>query len=460
MNSFLLKIQKKKNLFFFLFFFSFMLIQLVVLRLGNQAGRGYLPETLQERVYCFLQIAVIVGFLLHALLYKFLKTKKGTVGRLSALCICAVGTGILFFSPEDSVFYLVVTAVCVLFLGFVCGEVYSSMALWISDGVRPGICLGCGYAAAIALQYALQLRWTVRPLLAVSLLLCFILLALCFLIGDKENSSPSGETTDNRPVVKVVCAVVITLAMLIFINYYNTYIHHLQIVSGYTDYNVYAWPRLLMIPGMILFGWIGDIKKGRFLPISALCISVVAFLNILLIGKETNLLNMCLYYLSLTAAVSFYHMTFLRLAASARLPAPLAGTGRILDSAVVLLSVILGFSDFPPVAVLVIDIAALVVIIVFMAVGGDFNLSEAAQSKVPAAETEADPLLSLRERFGLTPSELKVLRELVTTDDKQEAIAGRLRISVSTVRHHITSIYKKTGVQTRTALCRLAAGNE
>ena len=40
----------------------------------------------------------------------------------------------------------------------------------------------------------------------------------------------------------------------------------------------------------------------------------------------------------------------------------------------------------------------------------------------------------------------------VTTD----AIAASLNMSVNTLRHHITSIYKKTGVQTRSALCKLA----
>lgn len=55
----------------------------------------------------------------------------------------------------------------------------------------------------------------------------------------------------------------------------------------------------------------------------------------------------------------------------------------------------------------------------------------------------------------ITPSELKVLRELIQTDDKQEVIASRLNISVSTLRHHITSLYKKTDVQTRLVLSNL-----
>ena len=73
----------------------------------------------------------------------------------------------------------------------------------------------------------------------------------------------------------------------------------------------------------------------------------------------------------------------------------------------------------------------------------------------PQTETETDPFSAIQESYRITPSEMKVLRELVGTDDKQDAIALRLNISVSTLRHHITSIYKKTGTQTRSALCKL-----
>ena len=42
--------------------------------------------------------------------------------------------------------------------------------------------------------------------------------------------------------------------------------------------------------------------------------------------------------------------------------------------------------------------------------------------------------------------------EIVLTNDKHEAIAG---FSISTVRHYVSSVYKKTGTQTRLALSKL-----
>ena len=174
------------------------------------------------------------------------------------------------------------------------------------------------------------------------------------------------------------------------------------------------------------------------------------------------MLNMCLYYISLTAVIAYYNLTFIRLAARTRCPAVWAVMGRILDSATVVLGMTLKFSTFSQVAVLIIDIAALVVAIVMMTLVGAFNLSGQRDDEAhPVCETdsfpepETDPFGVIQESYRITPSEMKVLRELVGTDDKQDVIASRLNISVSTLRHHVTSIYKKTGTQTRSALCKL-----
>ena len=221
-----------------------------------------------------------------------------------------------------------------------------------------------------------------------------------------------------------------------------------------------------MIPAILLFGFLADIKGGKLLPLSTLCVVVVALLNTVLLGRETYILNMCLYYVAITSVIAYYNLTFLRLASRTKHPAVWAVMGRVLDSAAVILGMTLKFSALSQVAVLIIDIIALVVVIVMMALTGAFDLSmpEAAE-EAPVPETTYEPELPpdpfpvIQDSYRITPSEMKVLRELVTTDDKQDVIALRLNISVSTLRHHVTSIYKKTGVQTRSALCKLVINN-
>lgn len=448
-------IIKNKSIRYALLFTSFMFTQLVILRLANQAGRGYLPETQQEMVYLFIQIAAILGFLGHALFRSFTGIQRLYIPLLAvAVALCLFGAEIMLFCLPASLFYLIITGISVLLLGFIGGLVYERLALSVSEQRHTGLCIGIGYAVAVALQFFLQLQWTITPVLAFFLLLSFALASILLLKDNRLQVTESVKKNTTVSRLTIALSVGSTFALLIFTSYYNSYIHHLQIASGYTDYNVYSWPRLLMIPTVILFGFLGDIKGGRFLPVCTLCVAAIALLNTALLGRDTYLLNMCLYYVALTAVIAYYHVTFLRLAEHTKHPALWACMGRVIDSVIVILSFGLRISTQSQVVVLLINIAALVAVIIMMGLSGALNLSKPIAAEAETV-SEVDPFPIIQENFGITPSELKVLRELVLTDDKQEVIASRLNISVSTLRHHITSLYKKTGAQTRLALSNL-----
>ena len=444
-------------------FASFMLAQLLILRMGNQAGRGLLTEPQQELVYLFLQCAVIPGFLIHAPVFRRLKGRRGYAALVTAAAIlCCTGGVIMLFAPCDTVMYLTVTGLTVFFLGITGGAVYLKLAFLSENAAYAGLSLGAGYAAAVAMQYFLQLRWTVKPAL-------FVLLALCCgsitFVLRVPLPAPNAGPSPRRPKAagkELAFAAAVTFALLLFTSFYNGYINRLQVATGYTDYNVYTWPRLLMIPTVLLFGLLGDVREGRYLPLGALCVSAVAILNTSLLARETYLLNMCLYYVSLSAVIVFYHLVFLRMASRSGNPALWAPMGRVLDSVNVLFCFALRLPDRAQAAVLLVEIAALSAAVGLMAVGGAFDLS----NRVPAAQPDAtpppkpaaDPFEVLRDRYGLTPGELRVFRELVTTEDKQNVIGDRLSIKVRTVQANVTAIYRKTGVSTRAGLVQLFQG--
>lgn len=447
-------ILRNKSIRYTLLFASFMFVQFVILRLANQSGRGYLPESQQEKVYLFIQIAAVTGFLSHALFRSFTAIRglyKPLSSAVTALLLS--GAGIMLFCSPSSLFYLIVTGFSVLLLGFTGGEVYERLALSANSQRHAGLCTGIGYALAVALQFCLQLQWTFTPVLALFLFISFVLLFILIFRKDSiQTAAPEQKTAVSRTTL--VSGIVITAALLIFTSYYNSYIHHLQVASGYSDYNVYSWPRLLMIPTVILFGYLGDVRGGKLLPVCTLCVAATALLNTALLGRDTYLLNMCLYYVALTAVIAYYHVTFFRIAEHTKHPSLWACMGRVVDSLIVILAFGLKISVQSQLVVLIINIAALAVTIVTMAFSGALNLSKPEVAEAEAAE-KADPFPVIQKNYGITPSELRVLRELVSTDDKQAVIASRLNISVSTLRHHITSLYKKTGVQTRLALSNL-----
>jgi two-component system, NarL family, nitrate/nitrite response regulator NarL len=57
--------------------------------------------------------------------------------------------------------------------------------------------------------------------------------------------------------------------------------------------------------------------------------------------------------------------------------------------------------------------------------------------------------------FGLTPREVEIVSAIASGENNRE-IAARLRISLPTVKHHLTSIFDKTGTSTRLELALFA----
>ena len=57
--------------------------------------------------------------------------------------------------------------------------------------------------------------------------------------------------------------------------------------------------------------------------------------------------------------------------------------------------------------------------------------------------------------YGLTPREIEIV-EAIAAGDSNRDIAARLVISLQTVKHHLTSIFDKTGTSTRLELALLA----
>ncbi|MBR3245103.1 MAG: hypothetical protein IKF90_20825, partial [Parasporobacterium sp.] len=291
-----MSILKNRKISFILLFASFVYIQFVTLRLGNRAGWGLLSEPHQEFVYFFLQIFVIGGYLLYAFLISKVKNPRIQNGIKSVvLVLSCAGAFIMLFSPVNTVLYLIITGITVFLLGCNISAVYEKLAFFIEDESRAGLCIGTGYALAVLLQYVTQLQWTIPVLIAVLLVLAFASLSYLLIISPKTELSTLSQKEQGSllqkeqgafpqkqqkqdelvPVSRLVVLMIITFALLLLPVFYNSYIHHLQIASGYTEFNVYSWPRLLLAPGMILFGMIGDYKKGKYLPLSVLCMSLV-----------------------------------------------------------------------------------------------------------------------------------------------------------------------------------------
>ena len=441
-------------------FGAFVFLQFTVLGLANHAGEGYLRTGQRERVYYALQVFVILGYLLYALYSRFRAEKRirstAAYSVFSLFLICGI---LLFALDRASILNVVVSMAAVLCLGAVGGAAHRRMSRATLTDARVARCMGFGSAAAVALQYLLQLRWGITPLLPVFMLAAYTLLAAVLLRQAPEAVPDEDRKPEKTTPRRLVFSVLIASAFILFTCFYNETIHHLMIRSDYGSFNVYSWPRLMLVPVYLLFAAIGDRRNGKLVPIASLCIMLIALLTVVLVGSsEAYWLNMCLFYCAIAAFTSYYLLVFWRLAPGTKHPAFWAPFGRMLDSAMVLVTGAIGLGRLPSAVILGVDIGGVALVILLMALGGDLDLS--ADEALPALETP--PALSpeealdrMRGRYDLTPRETEVLRELVLTEDKQTVISERLSIQVKTLQDHVTRLYRKTGASTRAGLTDL-----
>ena len=493
-------------------FASFVFLQFTVLGLANHAGEGFLTTGQRELVYYALQVFVILGFLLHAAAARIQKgagIRKGiTYITFGLLFVCVA---VMLLTGTDSLFYVIICMIAALCLGGIGGAAHLRMSLETLTGADVAKCMGIGSAVAVVLQYLLQIRWGVSPLLLVFMLGSLLLMAYFLPVNDLAADAEEVKKTESIPNTssrRILLSILITVAFVLFACFYNEYIHHLQIQSDYVTYTVYSWPRLMLVPGYLLYAVIGDRKKGRYVPVASLCIMLIALLNVVLVQNPgSHWLNMCLFYFSIATFTSYYLLTFWRLAPGTGHPALWAPFGRIIDSGMVLLAGAINFSAFPAPAVLAVDIVGVIVIILLMLAGGDFNLisensagstalsgeasettgisatanpsielgldekpeqiseshaADAEGAAITPAMPETTMLLSpeetinrMQERYKLSPRETEVLREVVLTEDKQAIISERLGIRIGTLQSYVTRLYRKTGTKTRSGLLEL-----
>ena len=450
--------DKKKTFSFTLLFSSYMFLQLTVLRFCNNAGDASLPVNVQEKVYYVLQIFFIAGAAAFVFLSRILADtswKKTFI--IAVLAVLAAAAGFLLAGTHSDL-YLAAAFIAALCLGAICTAVYEKMARAAEAGERVGIVMGFSCAFSIALQYAFQLAGKSKVILGILMAAAFVLLFAGLFRSHSMAGAAAAEKNSEMPLNRRLLFIsLITVALLLFCIYYNEYIHHLQIRSEYTEYNAYSWPRLMLVPCYLLFGFLGDYKNGKYHPIAALSVGLLALLTPVLAGNGAVNFSMCLYYCALAAAVSYYDLNFWRIACRTKLPALWAVFGRVLDSVVVLIGAVLGLSLLAPAVVLMIYIFLLAAAIFLMALNGDLSFS-AQTSAVDLTEAQPDPekrIALIAQSYGLTPKEAQVFRELVLTEDKQESIGQRLSIKLSTVQYHTTSIYRKTGASTRSGLSEI-----
>ncbi|MCR5403325.1 MAG: helix-turn-helix transcriptional regulator [Butyrivibrio sp.] len=433
----------------------------------------------QVRYYYIDMVFCALGFVVFAASRWITRNPKAYKAMMVAAALLYITGTILLVFLRTAKVYRFIAPLTMLCLGIIGGMTYYCMSRYLADSGCLGRVMGAGGAAAIMLQFALQMM-TDFPVVLLTILVAG-LLVLVWLInrlpwdwqlpgGPGIHKQEEGDNISGRPLhISLVCAVVITVSMLMLCQYYDSKLEIMAVQSDFEALNPYEWPRLYMIITYLIMGFLGDLKNGKYLPLFSLCAMLVSVLTpILLADSGKYLLCMCLFYINVGVTISYYNMVFCRLAPSTGWPQLWAGMGRVLDGLTGIMVYVLHIAALSVPTIIVIDIILLIGMIVAMVVSGEFTLTSSAQDDAQKIK-ELNEIKEIKEikisftdlfnelcrQYSLTSREAEVLQKLLFTEDDLQTIADSMYISRRVLSRHISSIYQKTGAKSRIGLYQI-----
>ena len=245
---------------------------------------------------------------------------------------------------------------------------------------------------------------------------------------------------------------------------------------------VEVWPRLVVAICGVAAGILFDIDRRRHMGTVVLCVAFLATAAALAAGSGSNITVCRVAFYAASGIFAVFSLSlFIWLAAYMKVPQLWAGMGRIIRNVVALVitipSAALAQTNHQMLTSLSFVLFAAVLILMtragMLAPDYEERISSYSKKSTGAEETpkqecagesdqepfrQASPrtpekiLATFCESYGLTKRESDVLAAVVADEQPLKYVADNLGIGLRTVQHHLTSLYKKTGTQTRAGL--------
>lgn len=359
---------------------------------------------------------------------------------------------------------------CVTFVAFgvVGAAAHHAFATAFRDDPKLATGAGAAYAAGILLQFTLNLADCAGVLEFVLLGMATVgVVALgvtCAGTTDGADASGDVPAEPSRDLVKRVCwsiALVVILAAL-----FSTLDNVVTLSNARGVIALETWPRLFLAASGLIAGLVFDLAERRYMGIVMFGVAVLSTISILAVEAGADpTFGLVVFYLSSGFFVTFFTATFTQLAPRMRVPELWAGMGRAANNlcAFVASGISLVLVTSGDVALIMI-IALVLLVVAGMAffAAGLFRLPQTSQEREllrQADEVLFAPGIEERRRtfveeHGLTTREVDVLVAVTQDERPLKLVADELGISLRMVQRHLSSIYQKTGVQTRAGLTK------
>lgn len=312
-----------------------------------------------------------------------------------------------------------------------------------------------------------------------------------------------------RTAVIVIFALVLLFSVL-----FNTLYTLIDIDSPWTSQYTDITPRILMAIGGFAGGVLFDLHRTRYLGITMFWVALLSFGALLGVqASAPRAIGEFVYFLGSGVFMTFYTTVFIWIAPFLRAPDLWCSMGRALNNVTAIalgVPTLLVIDSTNPVAVVVLLIPLIIGInaLLFAAgmldlhprprgdgaagrtgqqvgapgsagnitpgqaatsertpvaseaahgiANGDMPVQSAATDHAPEAAIDPEAhLADFAGRFSLTPRETEVLAAATADERPLKHVAADMGISLRVLQRHLTSLYQKTGTQSRVGLTKL-----
>ena len=446
------------GLCFALCFFAFMLTEAFI----NERCAVILGSGAVNPVYTFGLVCTGLGFLSFSLLRRLCKKEKSRKTAQTILGILCLGAAMVLLFADHPALFLTSSAAALLLTGHISGCVYYNTAMYFAASRYTGRMIGTGMGAAILLQFVVQnlmpqsVAFIISIFFSVAFVMYFVIKAPKDWILENPLPYSSDTKTDFKKALLLIVAVVLMSLVAGMID------SVLTSFNAEKSYDIYGGVRLFYALGLILAGFLADIKERKYLPLSTVTVCTILLSSVcmfFLSDEVSYFAGTALMYLYSGFYVIFFTVMFLDFAPKSSRPELWAGMGRIVRSFTVAVTVLPALNIYGAVGSTVLAVVSCLLSILILLVLLPYLSNDAVSLKpteeLPSESRELSPQERLKlyaRRCSLTPRETEVLEKLLTTEDGVQEIADSLYISRRMVQRYISSIYEKTETKTRLGL--------
>lgn len=435
---------------FTLYIFVFLLTEFTVnIKCGEILG----PEKVVS-IYSIGIICTSLGYISFFLTQRIVRNENKRRILIVMLTILFMASTVGFLSVGKSIAFVALSLIALLLFGYIGGFAHYTISLFLFNMTCSGKVIGLSIALATLMQFAVQNLPIREKILEISILLSIIAIIYLALKPIKdwmfENPLPYAE----KPVITSkqlwIPAVTVALMSLCFGlgDGLVTWLH----ASGAV--NISSFTRLMYALGIIVAGIIADVKNRKYLPLSVLCMLVLASAMALFL-EEGNTASNNAYIVVMYLFAGFYVMyltiTFVDVAPMTGDAAMWAGMGRVIRGPFIALTAMLSgpmFARLGPNGIAVSGICLAIITLILLVISGGLMPHQQA---FPTRQSKNNMEEFVKE-CNLTPRESEIMVLLLDGDTTNKDIAGDLCISLRVLERYISSIYEKAEVQSRIEL--------